>query len=253
MHSLLDPEYPINNNTHMNAFLNAAHTSWHADLQKALGTLDAHYLKQLSSSNTWLPGQEHLLKAFSLPKPEVHYILLGESPYPRAQSANGYAFWDNAVDTLWSDSGLSKAVNRATSLRNLIKMLLIAHGYLNPKDTTQAAIAAIDKSSLVQTLADFFNTLLEQGFLLLNASLVLSDRRKIQEARHWQAFMQCIFESLTPQKPELILLGKIAEQAATFNEQTQFKTHCFEHPYNISFIHNPKAQAFFKPFKLLEA
>ncbi|PIQ43690.1 MAG: uracil-DNA glycosylase [Gammaproteobacteria bacterium CG11_big_fil_rev_8_21_14_0_20_46_22] len=237
----------------MNIFLDEVDKSWHSSLHDAMRTLDPAYLKHLASSNEWLPGQNNLFKAFSLPKPNVRYILLGESPYPRAQSANGYAFWDNAVDTLWSESGLSKPVNRATSLRNLIKMLLIAHQYLSPDDTSQAAIARIDKSSLIQTLAELFNQLLNDGFLLLNASLVLSDRPKTQEARHWQRFMQCIFGSLKPQQPELILLGKIAEQAAAFNEQTQFKTHRFEHPYNISFIHNSEAQAFFRPFKLLDA
>ena len=97
------------------------------------------------------------------PLSSVRTILFGESPYPREGSANGYAFWDAAVENLWSDSGLSKAVNRATSLRNFIKMLLLARGDLN-HDFSQPAIAQLDKSTFHRTADEFFTGLLNKGF-----------------------------------------------------------------------------------------
>ena len=44
----------------------------------------------------------------------MRYVLFGESPYPRAQSANGYAFWDAAANSLWAEEGgLHQLLNRA--------------------------------------------------------------------------------------------------------------------------------------------
>src|SRR5690242_3606123 len=101
--------------------LTSVHPSWHSCLRHALQNVDTTYLKNIASFSDWLPGANKIFSAFSIPIDQVNYILLGESPYPRAHSANGYAFWDAAVNKLWSDKGLSKEVNRATSLRNIIK------------------------------------------------------------------------------------------------------------------------------------
>src|SRR5690348_5345377 len=106
--------------------LQAADPSWQQCLAEALTKMDSAYLEELYANAHWLPGSKNIFNAFSLPVSKTNYVLFGESPYPRAVSANGYAFWDAAVNQLWSDTGLSKTVNRATSLRNIIKMLLIA-------------------------------------------------------------------------------------------------------------------------------
>ncbi len=111
----------------------------------------------------------------------MRYLLIGESPYPRRESANGIAFYDAAVGELWSDRGLSKAVNRATSLRNIVKTALLGEGLLQ-RDAdgkiTQDAIARLDKSGLIQTLPELFDNLASAGFLMLNATPVLHPERK---------------------------------------------------------------------------
>src|SRR5438128_2360838 len=111
--------------------LNSVHSSWNECLQRAVARLNSTYLETLAQSTTWLPGPNKIFNAFTLPIEKVNYVLFGESPYPRRESANGYAFWDAAVQELWSETGLSKRVNRATSLRNILKMLLVAEGALN--------------------------------------------------------------------------------------------------------------------------
>src|SRR5476649_135262 len=131
--------------------LDSVDPSWQACLNQALAKMDPDYLAQLYHNSAWLPGHEKIMNAFTLPVNKIKYILLGESPYPRAKSANGYAFWDAAVTDLWSETGLSKPVNRATSLRNFIKMLFIAAGMLDANHTTQPDIAQLDKSHLIQT------------------------------------------------------------------------------------------------------
>ena len=92
-----------------------------------------------------------------------------------------------------------------------------------------------------------------QGFLLLNATPVLSSRPVKQEARQWQPFMAELLRQLSLHKPdvELILWGKIAAQIQALPAADQFKQIIAEHPYNISFITNPVMLDFFRPLDLL--
>src|SRR5690349_13134393 len=128
--------YPFN--------LKITHPEWRSTIVQALASMNTHYLAALQNQTGWLPGPDRIFHAFAQPLSHTRTLLLGESPYPRAASANGLAFYDAAVTALWSPTGLAKAVNRATSLRNIIKMLLVAEGMLSPDDTRQAAIAQLD-------------------------------------------------------------------------------------------------------------
>lgn len=231
------------------SYLNYCHSDWKSILIKALGTMDPKYLHGLMGTSDWLPGKDRLFAAFSLPLTQTQYILLGESPYPRKDSANGYAFWDKAVGNLWSVKGLSTPVNKATSLRHLMKMLLIARGTLDSK-ATQESIALIDKSHLVQTAEQLFTGMMNKGILLLNASLVYNEGKVAYHARQWNTFMQSLFAQLAVIKPsiQLILLGKIAEKVATDKLCVGLAA---EHPYNVSFINNQRVIEFFKPLDLL--
>lgn len=233
----------------MQNMIEQAHPEWHSILRLALDTMDVNYLAILKDGEHWLPGIHSIFAAFSLPLSSTRYILLGESPYPRAQSANGYAFWDGAVHSLWSSTGLSKEVNRATSLRNLIKMLLFARGDLT-LDFSQGAIACIDKTDYLQTAQQLFGAFMSRGFLLLNASLVYSEGKVPYHANQWRSFIHCLLNQLVECHPslQLVLFGRIA----ALIPQTKLQPGLLaEHPYNISFITNPDVVAFFKPLDLL--
>lgn len=230
------------------------HPSWRTHFERAINKIDSNYLKHLANNDLWLPGPEKIFNAFSLPLNEVQYVLFGESPYPRSESANGFAFWDAAVKELWSDKGLSKKVNRATSMRNILKMLLVADGKLHQTETTQEAIAQIDKSCYVQTNDAFFQNLLNQGFLLLNATLVLQQAQPPQvDAKQWLPFIADILQTILHERPEakIILFGKIASAIEPLLPAQKPHTLHAEHPYNLSFISNPKVINFFHGMHLL--
>jgi uracil-DNA glycosylase len=231
--------------------LKTTHPQWQPLLKEALKSMNPSYLNSLNEDKKWLPGSDKLLAAFTEPLDKVRYLLLGESPYPRAQSANGYAFWDNAVHSIWSDKGLSKEVNRATSLRNFIKMLLLVHGDLKENNLSQPAIAQLDKTLFCKTAEDLFQNLIKKGFLLLNASLVFSKDKVRFHAKHWQPFMISLFQQLSSCKApiELILWGGIAKQVPLGDLPICLVA---EHPYNLSFITNPDILNFFKPLDLIE-
>ena len=231
--------------------------SWLPCIERSLDCMNANYFARLAQSTDWLPGPDKILNAFSLPLNQVNYVLFGESPYPRSASANGYAFWDADVHELWSPSGLSKKVNRATSLRNILKMLLIAEGYLDKQHTTQDDISKIDKSALIQTNHAFFTQLLSKGFLLLNATLVLQASSPRYDARAWQPFIKELLACLLQHRPHVtfILMGRIAneiEQLLPHQPHQPIAKLYVEHPYNISFITNQRVIDFFAPLHLLK-
>ena len=241
--------------------LKLADPSWRPHLEaglRAMAELDPGYLPALANDH-YLPTGGRLFAAFALPLDRVRYVLVGEGPYPREESATGVCFMDGAVGALWSDTGLSKPVNRATSLRNFMKMLLVADGQLNIEDTGGAALAPIAKASsqngMIQTLAELQDNLTAQGFLLLNASLVF--RKHVApaiDARAWLPFQCAVFAALAGQgdKPTLVLWGKIAEQLDKVPEAGHFPAIRAEHPYNLSFIGHQGMQALFGPMRLLQ-
>lgn len=234
--------------------LENTHAQWHEYLRDALSQVEPSYLVELTNTHNWLPGQKTLLAAFQAPMISTQYVLLGESPYPRTESANGYAFWDAAVDSLWSETGFSKPVNRATSLRNLLKMLLHARGDLT-RDFSQAAISNLDKSIYCKTGAALFSSFIQNGFLLLNASLVYRSKEVVRHARHWQPFLKRLFHRLAEEHPNIqwVVLGRIAKNTMDIISEGRSYTPALltEHPYNVSFITNPDVLQFFKPMDLL--
>ncbi len=221
---------------------------WQPIIKQSLAAMDKQYLQSLNQEE-YLPKTDLIFSAFATPLKDVKYVLLGESPYPRAESVNGYAFWDNAIDSIWSTTGFSKQLNRATSLRNFIKMLLFVRGDLTD-DFSQTAIAQLDKTKYLQTISNLFNNLLAHGFLLLNSSLIYSPGKVTYHAKQWQPFINFILQNIITFNPDvnIILLGKISKKFANIGTNNLLIA---EHPYNISFITNPAVNAFFKPFDLL--
>lgn len=242
--------------------LDRVDASWRSHLVKGLEAMmqaDPQYLPALAADR-YLPTADRLFAAFALPLGKVRYVLIGEGPYPRAESATGVCFMDGAVGELWSDSGLSKAVNRATSLRNFIKMLLVADGKLQADNCGGAAMAPIATAARsdgsIQTLAALQHNLTEQGFLLLNAALVFRPHvAPVIDARAWQPFLQTVLAALAgrPPPPTLILWGKIAEQLKKMPVAAKFPQAGAEHPYNLSFIEHDGMQRLFGPMQLLRA
>jgi uracil-DNA glycosylase len=238
--------------------LDRADPSWRPILQHGLAAMSPAYLDELARAH-FLPTDGRLFAAFALPLDQVRYVLVGEGPYPRAESATGVCFMDGAVGELWCAEGLSKPVNRATSLRNFMKMLLVCAGHLDPAATNgeavAAAAAAVRAGAGIATMAELQENLLHHGFLLLNAALVFRPEvAPAVDARAWQPFLQVVLATLAaqPRPPTLVLWGKIAQQLNKLPQAQEMEQRVSEHPFNVSFIHHPGMQDLFGPLQLLE-
>ncbi|MCB4748179.1 MAG: uracil-DNA glycosylase [Sulfurovum sp.] len=228
--------------------------SWQYILQHAYAQLDKDYRYFLESNKGYFPSCEHYFNAFkTLPRYKVKYILFGQDPYPRAESAGGYAFIDEKVKKLFSEQGLSKEVNRATSLRNFIKMALVARGDLDVADTSQPAIAALDKLTLIDSITQLRKNFEKNGILLLNTALIFTNKKSSnRHIKAWRPFMQSLLKEMKENNPKLILFGNHAKTLKKLLPLETYETIEMEHPYNYTFIANKKAQMFFGPMHLLE-
>ena len=227
--------------------------SWKTLLAQAHASLDEKYQKFLKEDKEYFPSKEQYLNAFkTLPKHKVKYILFGQDPYPRKESASGYAFIDTKVKTLFSPRGLSKEVNKATSLRNFIKMLLVADKSLK-KDQSQEAISKLDKSTYINSIEDLRKNFEKNGVLLLNTALIFTDKQSSNKhSKAWRPFMQTLVQGLGRENPTLILFGNEAKALKKHLCLEKFQSIELEHPYNHSFITNEKALKLFTDMRLLE-
>src|SRR5690606_1089168 len=114
----------------------------------------------------------------------------------------------------------------ATSLRNFMKMLLVADGQLTLANTTGEALSEISDRAraapdqVIQTLPELQDNLTSHGFLLLNATLVFRKHvPPVREAKAWLPFLQVVLSALADhaegkgkKPPTLVLWGKIAVQ-----------------------------------------
>jgi len=235
--------------------LNGVPDAWKPLLLPALEVLEKPYREWLMSGEGYIPVRERLLAAFTTMEPhEVRYILFGQDPYPRAESAVGYAFIDGRVKEIFAPGGLSREVNRATSLRNFIKTALVADGKLQMGETSQAAIASLDKSGMIATMEELRMNFENAGVLLLNTALVFSAKEESKlHIRAWRGFISRLLEGMRSYGPSLILFGGHAGKLEKVPEVSSMDIIALEHPYNQSFVLNGKAHGLFGPMKLMKA
>jgi len=228
--------------------------SWETLLSEAYDTLDKEYRNFLEQDREYFPARTEYLNAFkTLPRHQVKYILFGQDPYPRKESAGGYAFIDAKVKSIFSDTGLSKEVNRATSLRNFVKMALLARGDLSQNDLSQEAISKVEKETLISSIDELRINFEKNGVLLLNTALIFTNKKSsTKHVRSWRPFIESLLSSLEEEKPKLILFGTHAKELKKRLSLENFETIELEHPYNHTFISNEKALKLFGSMNLLE-
>ena len=227
--------------------------SWQKIIDVSLNSLDKEYLEFLKKDKGFFPDKNNFLNAFkTLELKNTKYILFGQDPYPRIDSAVGYSFIDGRVKNIFSHTGLSKEVNKATSLRNFIKMLLRVEGELS-NDFSQHQIAKIDKTKYINSIGKLRINFERNGILLLNTALIFTTKDDSKKhIKKFNPFIITLLKELQNRDIKLILLGNWAKNLTKIDEINKFDLIKLPHPYNTNFIIDENVYQFFKDINLLK-
>ncbi|GAA2251098.1 hypothetical protein GCM10010430_37580 [Kitasatospora cystarginea] len=124
-------------------------------------------------------------------------VIFGQNPYPRPESATGIAMFDNTFHD-WKDSQFGRVV----SIRCIIKAAAMWK-YGIPKKTPIADIRALLKKQDTVQPPEWFQAMLTQGVLLLNAALTTSSDGATGTDRHtafWRPVAERIVEEILKAK-----------------------------------------------------
>ncbi|WP_265867256.1 ADP-ribosyltransferase domain-containing protein [Streptomyces sp. SKN60] len=126
-------------------------------------------------------------------------VVFGQNPYPRPESATGIAMFDNTFND-WKDSQFGRVV----SIRCLIKAAAMwKYGIV--KKTPIADVRALLKERDTVQPPEWFQAMLTQGVLLLNASLTASADGAMGTDQHttfWRPVAERIVEEILRAKQE---------------------------------------------------
>ncbi|NXY98622.1 uracil-DNA glycosylase [Streptomyces sp. BR123] len=126
-------------------------------------------------------------------------VIFGQNPYPRPESATGIAMFDNTFHD-WTDSQFGRVV----SIRCIIKAAAMWK-YGIPKKTPIADVRALLKKQDTVQPPEWFQAMLTQGVLLLNAALTAGSDGSIGADRHtafWRPVAERIVEEILKAKQE---------------------------------------------------
>ncbi|MCX4744797.1 ADP-ribosyltransferase domain-containing protein [Kitasatospora sp. NBC_01287] len=141
-----------------------------------------------------VPVRELTLQALKPNAPHKwKVVVFGQNPYPRAESATGIAMFDNTFHD-WKDSQFGRVI----SIRCVIKAATMWK-YGIPKKTPIADIRALLKERDTVQPPEWFQAMLTQGVLLLNAALTASGDGAMAPERHtafWRPVAERIVEEI---------------------------------------------------------
>ncbi|MFE4971976.1 ADP-ribosyltransferase domain-containing protein [Kitasatospora sp. NPDC056651] len=126
-------------------------------------------------------------------------VVFGQNPYPRPESATGIAMFDNTFHD-WKDSQFGRVI----SIRCLIKAAAMWK-YGIPKKTPIADIRALLKKEETVQPPEWFQAMLTQGVLLLNAALTASGDGAMGPDQHtgfWRPVAERIVEEILRAKQQ---------------------------------------------------
>jgi uracil DNA glycosylase len=151
-----------------------------------------------SRGPTVVPVRELTFQALK-PNPPGKWrvVAFGQNPYPRVESATGIAMFDNAFGH-WKEP----TFGRVTSIRCILTAACIQKFGIDVKTKTADIRALLAKEQIVQP-PEWFQSMLTQGVLLLNASLTANSDQAMSTAQHtafWKPVVQRIVREILAAK-----------------------------------------------------
>jgi len=153
-----------------------------------------------SRSKRIVPVRELTFQALK-PNPPSGFkvVSFGQSPFPRIESATGIAHFDNAISS-WDDGRFGAVV----TMRCIIKAAAM-NKYKVAKNTSTAELRALMKKNSVVGPAEWFQAMLTQGVLFMNAACTLlpPEDKSVragtvvkEHAKFWQPVVEAVVEAI---------------------------------------------------------
>jgi uracil DNA glycosylase len=163
-----------------------------------------------SRSSKIVPVRELTFQALK-PNPPGKWkvVIFGQNPYPRVESATGIAMFDNTF-TDWQDSQFG----RVTSIRCIIKAACMWKHRIDKK-TPIADIRRLLQQHQTVPPPGWFQAMLTQGVLLLNASLTASSDGALSTEEHtafWRPVVEKVVQAILAAKQD----GDEADRGVVF-------------------------------------
>ncbi len=145
-----------------------------------------------------VPVRELTFQALKPNPPERwKVVIFGQSPYPRVESATGIAMFDNAFHD-WQ----APRFPQVASMRNMLKTALI-WGRGAPKTLAAKQVPALLKQHAIVPPTEWFQAILSQGVLLVDASLTRHTDDALAVQKHvdfWAPVASAIVEAILSAK-----------------------------------------------------
>ncbi len=151
-----------------------------------------------SREKSIVPVRELTFQALK-PNPPAGWkvVIFGQNPYPRVESATGIAMFDNTFSE-WKD----KKFGVVTSIRCIIKAASM-HKHGIEKSSSTAKIRTLLAKERIVAPPEWFQAMLTQGVLLLNAALTASSDDALSTSQHtsfWRPVIDKIVEEILKAK-----------------------------------------------------
>lgn len=153
--------------------------------------------------NKFFPNIENRFNAINnieLNDNNTKIVVFGQDPYPRKESATGYAFWDGKIKS-WENP-------LSPSFRNIIKSILINEN-LAIKENKINDLRKILKNNNIFSPDEFFKNSIENGVIWLNASLTFESKSQSDLNKHlkfWKPIIEEIINILIKSSKSLIFV-----------------------------------------------
>src|SRR5262249_8512609 len=130
-------------------------------------------------SKSIVPVRELTFQALKPNPPEKwKVVIFGQNPYPRVESATGIAMFDNTFKE-WKEGRFGTV----TSMRCIIKAACIWKHSITKQTPIAEIRSLLAKNNVVQP-PEWFQAMLTQGVLLLNAALTASSDGSLSTDQH---------------------------------------------------------------------
>lgn len=207
------------------------HSSWR-------GFLNDKTVKQLENierkvGSDYTPDCYSLLRFMELDLDKVKVGILGQDPYKSEGVANGRAFQPSDLED-WYDTF------RQVSLKNIVRAIYKAYNdieYYEDIPTYSEIMQEIILGDFnIKRPRDWFDSLENQGVLLLNTSLTCEIGESNSHKHLWQEFSNNLLRFISKSNPDIIwfLWGKSAINKLKYVGNIEAKAYVSNHPMMCS-------------------